>query len=664
MDKKLTYVEADDYLRFASIVYAIIFFPYNKYQTSHIVFTIILLSYSILRIWYSRLKTIWHFKFIEFGMSLISILLTGNIFSPFLPYSLSVILSKPKTLGISFLFLLLIFGLLNYGAIANNLTLPLVTTLNILFVFFALLVLMPNRNLSQKVTNEESEEAQNKLIDFLIKFQQEIKATVTYDDLYIKATSFFKKYGIKSFVVYFYSKEVFEKIENKNGDLFRTNITENIIFEPRNPPEIFEVNGITYSQISKLPEVVCYIPENEFEEMNYVAIKLGADLISHRIAEIHLSESEKQFINRFTALYTTSQKISSDLEKKEALEIAASAVKQMTGMQKSIVMLVENSKNIEQSFFDSDRTVVKGIMEEHPESIWQKGFFKAASDCLNNKKPVLASFGKFGITLLCIPIIYQNKIFGILAGITSLGKAEAKRDLKTMEVIASILSLYLINTELLKKREELAISQERDRIAKEMHDNLIQSLFSILLLIEVTIKEIENKPESANEKLVVIKERLQNIIKESREMILKLYPQTLTDEGFKSTLERILSNFSVAQVNLDLEPLPKDIPLSVENALLRIIQEAVSNAVRHGKAENVNISLKKNENELILKIKDDGKGFDPKLINKYLNSKEHFGLSSIVERANSLGGQAKFDSRPNQGVTITVRIPISHGKKN
>ncbi|MCX7832024.1 MAG: histidine kinase [Actinobacteria bacterium] len=664
MGKKRTYVEVDDYLRFASIIYAIIFLPNSRYLLAHIIFIIILLTYSIARIWYYYLKTKWHFTFLEFGISFISVLLTGNILSPFLPYVLSVIISKPKTISISFLFLLSMFGLLNYGALTNNATRPFLITLNVFLVFFASLLLMSNRKTREEISAYESDESQNNVIDFLIKFHQEIKATITYDDLYMKAMSFFKKYGIESIVLYFYSKEVFEKIESKNGNTVSSNITENITFEPRNPPEILKVNGIIYSQISKLPEIICYIPENDFDEVSSVAIKLGADLISHRIAEIYLSESEKQFINRFTALYTTSQKISSKLEKKEALEIAANAVKQMTGMQKSIVMIVEDANSIEQSFFDPERTVVKGIMEEHPEKIWQKGFFKAAFDCLSNQKPVLASFGNFGITLLSIPIIYQGRVFGVLAGITSLGKAEAKRDLKTMEVIASILSLYLVNTELLKKREELAISQERDRIAKEMHDNLIQSLFSILLLLEVSLKEIESKPESAPEKLITIKERIQSLIKETREMILKLYPQSLTDEGFRSTLERILSNFSGVRINLDLDSLPEGTPLSVENALLRITQEAVSNAVRHSRAENINISLKNIEGELILNIKDDGIGFDPSLINKYLDSKEHFGLSSIVERAKSLGGQAEFDTKPNQGVSITVRIPVNDGKKN
>lgn len=657
--------KSDDVFRLISLLLAIFFTPRISSFILFFIFLISFLSLTFLRIWKPETKLNLKISLLESVLALVAFVITNNFFSPFFPYLLVAIfnLVQSSNPAISILFSLIVITLFNISALNNSVLKPLIYPINgFTLILIATAYFLRNAQLHAKEILEkapEEESSELKLLDHLSNFHDAIRKAFTLSDVYIKTLDFLANFNISKFLVYSPSRETFTLVERKGEEISVEDATEKIDFEPRNPPDLVVLNSDSFMKLTRLTEIVFYVPELEAEESLLVGLRLGADLASHRISEVFLSESEKQLISRFSTLYETSQRISTTIGIKDALETAAKAVKEMTGMQKSVVLLASNPAEVEEAFFNPDKTVVKGRMDEHPEKIWQKGFFKAAVDCLSSLKPVIGSFGNFGITLLCIPISSRNKTYGIIAGITSLSKAEAKRDLKIMEIISSMLSLYFVNRELLSKQKDIAVSEERDRIAKEMHDSLIQSLFSVLLLIEASINEIKQSPESGSKILLEIKQRLQEIIKETRQMILELYPHALTDAGFRSALDRILSNFSGIKFNIDIDiPEHINLNLSLENALLRIVQEATSNAVRHGKADTVSISIQINENLLLLTVEDNGTGFDPEKINYFINSKEHFGLSSIFERTESLGGKAEIETQPGKGTKLSVKIPI------
>lgn len=494
--------------------------------------------------------------------------------------------------------------------------------------------------------------------DALIKFHTRIRRSSTLEEVFEVLVNFLsEETGIDQIVVYFDSIETFYHFKLISHQLVSTNITSNIDYELRNPPDTFQYEDTVFYQITKLPEGIIYLPEILLSDEQQPYIKLACDLAAYRAIELNLKESEKQLLNRFNSIYSTSKKISTVQDLRPIIESAAEAVKTMTGMQKSIVCLCSSPDEIEVAFNDKTKTIVKGIMEEHPEKMWAKTFLKISENALEIEKPVLATFSESKLTMLCIPIIYQNKKYGVLAGITSLNKEEARKDLKTMEIISSMIASALNNLEIIRKREEYAVTIERDRIAREMHDNLIQTLFSLLLAIETISRRSDITKESLQEEINEIKLRLQKAIQETRESIMSLYPKALSEHGLLSTINRYLTNYQEVRFSLESDAIPENLSLNVENAILRIIQESVSNAVRHGKATEIDIALKSQDNSIYLRISDNGSGFDASEVDKIINSGEHFGFNSMFERVKEFNGEINITSKPGHGTVIEVIFP-------
>lgn len=652
-------LEAEDVLRLLAILISIFIFPQLKNHFVFVLFFFVLLVITITRIWQNNLKDNSLFLVVEIILSGLAILFTGHLNSPFLIYLLTAFISSSKNLpaGLLFFSSVFVFITLNLSLILSNLFASYGFITNTFIAFFILLAVLSRRNSKEEKLKQSISYTNEKLFENLKQSSRNFKNASTMADLYREMLRFLSQFGIQEFLVYFPNLESFYYVHSADNPQVE-NITTQIDFEPRYPPDVITFIGKEFSVQTNLPDIVIYLPEKELGDLEQNFLKLGADFAAYRAAEIYLSESEKQLLERFSALYDASQMISSEPEVKQAIEFAATSVKKMTGMQKSVVCLCELPEKINEAFNDPEKTVVKGRLEEHPEKIWLQGFLKAAAETIKNKKPVIAQFTKFGANLLCLPITYGDRVFGVIAGITSLEKAEAIKDLRTMEIIASILALYLANLELIKKREAAAVSQERDRIAREMHDNQIQSLFSLLLLVETFANEVSSNPEVAKERLEEIKKRIQNIIKETREMIVRLYPSSLSAEGFDRTIKKMLSSFKGIEFEFDLEPLPENVSFPLQNAILRITQEAVNNAVKHGNANKIYISLKNDSSSLILTIKDNGNGFDISKLETFIDSKNHFGISSIIYRTKSFGGSYELDSAPGKGTEWKIVFPL------
>jgi two-component system sensor histidine kinase DegS len=667
--KKFTLTE---FLKLASILYAVFQLPAVSGRLSlAIVFLVILTAFLIASIWNEMLKRIQVFILFEVACAFAAVLLTGYLKSPFMPVLLTTFLSASiysnlVMTSISGILIVLIANLHVFQE-ARNLLLPA----NFLaFAIFSLGILnnytsRPNKSDEKELPIEPSGyEGELERIRDLIEFQKKIKNSPSFRDLYSTFLDFIYEIGFSEFLIYFNQTETFYMSYISSGDVQVRDITKDIDFEPRNPPEIVFYNSKEFQKISSLPEITVYLPEKDLEDLDYTTLKLASDLFAHRAAELYLSEAEKQLLSRLSTLYDTSRQITKEIELLPLMETAAEAVKKMTGMQKSIICLCDKPEKIEEYFYDKNSTIIKGILTEHPEKIWASGFFRAASDALTNRKPVLATFSEFSLNLLCVPIVFQNRTFGIVAGITSLPREEAKKDLKTMEVIAALLGSAKANTELLKRRESVIINLERDRIAKDMHDNLIQPLFSMLLMIEVASKKIKDDPDKATEILQELRERMQQSIQEARETIISLYPKSLSEEGLLSALENLISEMRNTERNLKLEAdsLPSSIPIEVENAILRIVQEACSNAIRHGNAKNIIVKIGSDSEKIFLSITDDGSGFDVSEIKKHLSPSEHMGITSIMSRVKSLGGEIDIESVPSKGTQVRVILPVNQEK--
>jgi len=214
----------------------------------------------------------------------------------------------------------------------------------------------------------------------------------------------------------------------------------------------------------------------------------------------------------------------------------------------------------------------------------------------------------------------------------------------------------------LLKRLITAQEDERKRVARELHDELGQSLSGLALHSEVIGKFINSDPERALEQLVLSRELIHTTTQQMYELILALRPSVLDDLGLAAALrshaERVLNGSGIT-FKLDSSGFIKRLPPPIETALYRIFQEALSNIVKHSGANQVKITLAQRDGVFEGEIVDNGHGFNLENIDWEANSPHGLGLLGMRERVAQCGGSMDIISREGEGTRIQVRIPLA-----
>jgi signal transduction histidine kinase len=214
--------------------------------------------------------------------------------------------------------------------------------------------------------------------------------------------------------------------------------------------------------------------------------------------------------------------------------------------------------------------------------------------------------------------------------------------------------------QLLETRRELAVVEERNRLARELHDSAKQQAFAAAAQISGVRALMSRDPTAAEAHLIETERIIDQLRQELTGLIFQLRPAALDSQGLAPALEAYAAEWS-RQNDIDSALRFKgerSLPLEIEQALFRIVQEALANVARHSLAGNVEIALLFNVDHLTLTVTDDGQGFDP-------NSRSTgFGLRSMKQRAESLGGQLTIDAAPGRGASFTCNVPIPESNEN
>ena len=230
---------------------------------------------------------------------------------------------------------------------------------------------------------------------------------------------------------------------------------------------------------------------------------------------------------------------------------------------------------------------------------------------------------------------------------------ERTRDLN--QANAALRERELARAELLRK-VITAQEDERKRVARELHDETTQALAALLMRVDQAAEAVRAGKTPALDELRALADRA---LADVHRLILDLRPSVLDDLGLASAVrwyaERTLSSRGVA-VRCEFGDLPALTP-ELETALFRICQETLSNVARHAQASHVLVELRVEGRQLCIDVEDDGVGFDQSTVARR-EGRPHWGLLGIQERADLLGGQARFDSTPGAGTRVEVRIPL------
>lgn len=212
----------------------------------------------------------------------------------------------------------------------------------------------------------------------------------------------------------------------------------------------------------------------------------------------------------------------------------------------------------------------------------------------------------------------------------------------------------------LTERKRAAVMEERQRLARELHDSVTQLLYSLSLFSDWSLDLLDaGEGPAARERLVRIGEVAQQALKEMRLLLYELRSTALEQDGLVGALHKRLAAVEEragVEARLLAEPLPYLAP-AVEEGLYRIAQEALNNALKHAAASQVTVRICCDDRDLELEVSDNGAGFDP----AGLQNQGGLGLHSMAERAAALGGRLEVHSMPGQGARVRVVLPAGPG---
>src|SRR6266705_3597002 len=207
---------------------------------------------------------------------------------------------------------------------------------------------------------------------------------------------------------------------------------------------------------------------------------------------------------------------------------------------------------------------------------------------------------------------------------------------------------------LYEQAQELVSLQERQRLARELHDSVSQALYAIGLGAHTAREALESDPEQAMASIDYVLALAEAGLAEMRALIFELRPESLEMEGLVAALTKqvaVLRTRYKLTVEADLGEEP-NLSMEIKHMLYRVAQEALHNSVKDGRASMVILRLARQGNEIILQVHDNGKGFDPTG-----PVPGHFGVRSMRARVAKIGGTLTIESPPGQGACIDVRVP-------
>jgi signal transduction histidine kinase len=251
------------------------------------------------------------------------------------------------------------------------------------------------------------------------------------------------------------------------------------------------------------------------------------------------------------------------------------------------------------------------------------------------------------------PLLHRGASVGMLTAIYREGEMPYAAETSFLAALADQAATAAANARLLAAAREKVMLEERQRLARELHDSVSQSLYAIQMGANMARDRLDQDPATAGQPMDYVMRLAEASQAEMRAVISELRPESLETEGLvaalKMQIEAARARHGIAaQLIASAEP---EVPIEVKQALHRIAQEALWNTVKHARARHVDVRLETHENSVDLEIADDGVGFDPNG-----SFPGHLGLRSMHERAIGAGGSLEVVSGRGRGTRVVVRV--------
>jgi signal transduction histidine kinase len=261
--------------------------------------------------------------------------------------------------------------------------------------------------------------------------------------------------------------------------------------------------------------------------------------------------------------------------------------------------------------------------------------------------------------LLIVPIVINS----VPAGLLAIDYARALRDQQEETDLAGILArelaLFFQIEQLTHSQRQAAVLEERNRMAREIHDSLAQGFTGIVVQLNAAEEMLQRQPDASRQHLDTARKLARSSLEEARRSVRALLPQSLEQEGLAASLARIARELTAGSrmvIDLQISGTPPVLTADMELNILRVGQEALTNAVRHSRCDRVVVRLSHEPDAIRLVVRDNGSGI--------LSSepgpdvRRGTGLPGMRERARRLNGNLQIEGAPGTGTTITLVVPL------
>jgi len=261
---------------------------------------------------------------------------------------------------------------------------------------------------------------------------------------------------------------------------------------------------------------------------------------------------------------------------------------------------------------------------------------------------------------LAVPVKMGEKVLGVLDIESVEVDAFGEADLFTAQTLADQLAVAIENARLYQETRQMAVMDERNRMAREIHDTLAQGFTGIILQLEAAEQAFGEGPIEARRHLDQARSLARKSLNEARRSVWNLRPQALEELPLAKALRQEVDRFtqdSGMSARFTLSGDRRELPPEVEATLLRISQESLTNVRKHAKASEVEVNLTFDESAVMLSVSDNGVGFKPEPVGKITKKRGGFGLVGMQERAHGLGGTFEVQSEKRKGTLVRVTVP-------
>ncbi|WP_286230211.1 GAF domain-containing sensor histidine kinase [Neobacillus mesonae] len=301
-----------------------------------------------------------------------------------------------------------------------------------------------------------------------------------------------------------------------------------------------------------------------------------------------------------------------------------------------------------------------GLSPQVAVSLDQMKQLKVFHNVKNEVGPAGAVFSGEILSLLYAPLILEDELVGMFVFGRGRTKSFIEEDMQSAATLANQLAVLIKTKWLFAEQEKRLILEERNRIARDIHDGVAQSLAGAIMNLETAARKFTRTPEDSLRLMVESTEKLRGSLKEVRESIYALRPYLTERVGLISAISaKIKAAEQEFGIKVSLETRGPEFHLSpmVEKIIFDICQESVQNALKHAEASKIEILLSFQKENVLLKVKDDGKGFS--LFQAMIKAREypHFGILHMNEGAEKIQASLQVNSKERAGTEITLIVP-------